>query len=183
MTCFLFIIIINLKGDFMNKKKIIKIISWLLVVLWLILIFFLSSMTSLESNNKSEKTINKVIKTTINTTNDIGITNKHPNNQKIQNIVANLNYPLRKCMHASIYLILALLLINALRKYNIKNRNIYLITLLFCIIYASVDEYHQTFVIGRTGQLLDVLIDSIGSSIGIIFYLIMTKIDKYIHKY
>ncbi len=160
----------------MNWKKII---SWILVVLWLIIIFLFSSMSSEESNYKSEKTINKVIETTLDTTNEIGITNKHPSTIKIQNLILFLNYPFRKCMHASIYLILSLLLLNAFIKSNIKGIKLYLLTLFLCFFYALTDEYHQTFVAGRTGQLLDVLIDTAGSSIGIFLFCFFKKrIDK-----
>lgn len=38
-----------------------------------------------------------------------------------------------------------------------------LISILVCMIYAITDETHQLFVSGRTEQVLDVLIDTIGS--------------------
>jgi VanZ family protein len=36
--------------------------------------------------------------------------------------------------------------------------------------FAITDEYHQTFVSGRTGRPLDVIIDSAGALIGMMFY-------------
>ena len=36
--------------------------------------------------------------------------------------------------------------------------------------FAISDEYHQTFVSGRTGRTLDVIIDSIGAFAGMVFY-------------
>lgn len=41
-----------------------------------------------------------------------------------------------------------------------------------CFLYACTDEWHQTFVPGRSGKLLDAFVDSIGFSIAIIFLLI-----------
>lgn len=164
----------------MKKINWKKIISWILVVLWLIIIFIFSSMSSEESNYKSKKTINKVIETTLDTTNEIGIMNKHPSPTKIQNLILFLNYPFRKCMHASIYLILAFLLLNALIKSNAKGIKLYLLTLFLCFFYALTDEYHQTFVVGRTGQLLDVYIDTLGSGIGIILFWLFKKKLKFI---
>ena len=38
----------------------------------------------------------------------------------------------------------------------------------FCVAFAVGDEYHQTMVAGRAGQLKDVYIDSVGILIGII---------------
>jgi VanZ family protein len=43
----------------------------------------------------------------------------------------------------------------------------YLWAILLTILYAVSDEYHQTFVPGRNGQLADVLIDSLGGLIAL----------------
>ena len=62
-------------------------------------------------------------------------------------------------------------------KNNINN--LYLISIILCIIYATSDEIHQLFVPGRACQLRDILIDSIGSITGVYLYkLINTKILK-----
>lgn len=39
--------------------------------------------------------------------------------------------------------------------------------LALCILYACSDEWHQTFVAGRSGRASDVLVDTIGSLIGL----------------
>ena len=51
---------------------------------------------------------------------------------------------------------------------------------LFCFSYAVSDEFHQTFVIGRDGNFMDVLIDSGGVLFGIIisYALLFLKILK-----
>lgn len=59
----------------MNKYKII--LSWFLVIIWMVIIFMFSNMPGNESNDKSTKTINKAIEVTIEKTNDLGITDKH----------------------------------------------------------------------------------------------------------
>ena len=42
------------------------------------------------------------------------------------------------------------------------------VALIFCLLYAISDEFHQTFVAGRSGQITDVLIDLSGSLAGIL---------------
>ncbi|WP_442878098.1 VanZ family protein [Cetobacterium sp.] len=37
------------------------------------------------------------------------------------------------------------------------------------IVYAVLDEYHQSFIPGREAYLRDVMIDTVGGSTGIIF--------------
>lgn len=156
----------------MNKK----IIAWILVALWMFVIFLFSNMTAKESNEKSTKTIHRVIEETIQETNKIGITNKHISEEKKTEIMYQLNGPLRKCMHVSVYLILALLLLNGLGQSNIIGIKKYVFCIIICFLYAITDEYHQTFIDGRTGEYLDVLIDSFGCMIGcIVFKLIKYK--------
>lgn len=149
-----------------NKKQII--ISIILVIIWMSIIFMFSNMDTIKSNSTSKEMINKVVDTTIEASNNIGIIKETPTEEEKQNIINNLNLPLRKIMHFTEYLILSLLLLNALTQTNIKNK--YLITIIICFIYAITDEYHQTFIDGRTGQFIDVLIDTTGSILGLIIY-------------
>lgn len=156
----------------MNNNTFKKIISWLLVIIWMITIFYFSNMNDIKSNEKSKNTINYIIETTEKLENN---NIKKSNNKEI--LIEYLNYPIRKCAHIIIYLILSLLLLNALTKTNIKNK--YFLTILICFLYALTDEYHQTFISGRTGQFLDVLIDTAGSFLGLIIYnKLATKTNK-----
>ena len=56
----------------------------------------------------------------------------------------------------------------------------FFISFLFCFSYAVSDEFHQTFVIGRDGNFMDVLIDSGGVLFGIMisYILLFLKIFK-----
>ena len=148
----------------------VKIISILVILLWLIVIFCFSNMNSDESNDKSKGAIQNIVKTSINISNTIHLTNIELTEEKLDQITNNLNYPLRKVMHASVYFILALLLLIVLNKNNVTDYKLYLFTIIFCIIYAITDEVHQLYVSERTGQPLDVLIDTTGSVLGLLVY-------------
>lgn len=52
----------------------------------------------------------------------------------------------------------------------------FFISFLFCFSYAVSDEFHQTFVIGRDGNLIDVLLDSEGVLFGIIISIILFSV-------
>jgi VanZ family protein len=59
--------------------------------------------------------------------------------------------------------------------FNINKKYI-LYSLLICLIYSISDEVHQIFVPGRSGEVFDVLIDTLGSFIGInILYKIKSR--------
>ncbi len=80
---------------------------------------------------------------------------------------------LRKAAHVTEYAVLTLLLWNALRVWAMAAG----LTLAFAaatsFLYACSDEFHQTFVPGRTGTPRDVAIDSGGIALMTIFILLM----------
>ena len=51
------------------------------------------------------------------------------------------------------------------------------IALLLAFLYACSDEYHQTFVVGRSGQFKDVLIDFSGAFIGILIVSLIVNLN------
>lgn len=129
------------------------------MLLWMLLIFLMSSFDATESANQSNFIVNIIT--------DIF---------KIENIEL-LSFIIRKLAHFTEYLILGFLTINMLNKNDISKK--YLISILICIIYATSDEIHQIFVPGRACQIRDILIDSMGSITGVYLYkLINTKILK-----
>ena len=69
------------------------------------------------------------------------------------------------------YAVLAVLSSSALliRRHTDKPWNKLLQSFAFCALYAATDEIHQLFVPGRGGQIRDVLIDSSGALIGLLF--------------
>lgn len=166
----------------MKKKSIKILVSSLLVILWMGVIFCFSDMDAYQSSTKSKGAITHVITATVATTNKMGITNKHPSEERVNQLVDVLNYPLRKCMHASIYFGLMLLLLNVFKMGDMELKKAMLFSFIICFLYSCGDEYHQLFV-GRTGQFRDVLIDMLGASIGMIFYLSCYQLLKWKKKH
>ena len=96
------------------------------------------------------------------------------------------NLIIRKLGHFSEYMILGFFSFSYLSNLLMKDNNFEnhkktaIISMVFSVIYASSDEFHQTFVVGRDGNVTDVLIDSSGALIGIIissivYFFIMKK--------
>ena len=74
---------------------------------------------------------------------------------------------IKKLGHMAEYAILVLLLRRAMMARAARLWPQWMAWLL-AILYAVSDEYHQTFVPGRNGQLLDVIIDAVGASLAAI---------------
>ena len=148
------------------------IISWILVILWMFNIYYLSSMDSELSNSKSKGTINTVVESTV------VVTNKDISKNSINSIVDILNKPLRKCMHSFVFFILVILFINAFNNSNIRNYKCYLFSIFLSFMYACFDEFHQLYVVGRTGQFMDIGIDMIGVLFGVLVFYIYGLLVK-----
>jgi VanZ family protein len=79
--------------------------------------------------------------------------------------LAFLHYTIRKCAHFTEYFILSLLLLRAIRAGRGGARWSWaLATILIVAAYASLDEFHQSFVPDRTPAVTDVMIDTIGGA-------------------
>ena len=142
----------------MNKKKIL---AWILFLLWLVVIFFFSSQNGQSSSDLSNGLLNFLEEFT-----RLPLTNEF------------FSFLIRKLAHFTEYLILGILSCNLVKQYRSLNKMEYLAILLFCITYAISDEVHQMFVNGRSPQVFDVFVDSLGSSVGIFLIYIMTKVKK-----
>ena len=136
-----------------------KIFKLILLILWMILIFCFSNQKADNSSKLSDGVIVKVA--SIFVKDDL-------TKDKKNELIDKYTFIVRKIAHFSIYLILGIFSFNLISSYDIKN--IVLYSLLICIVYASADEFHQLFVMGRSCEVRDVLIDTLGSLIGILIY-------------
>ena len=145
------------------KKKIIK---GFIVILCMLSIFLFSTDNSSESTRKSNQVI-------------LGITNlfhKDLSNKEKKKIIDMFFVPIRKIAHFGIYLVLGISFICFLREFSIPVLKLLLLSIFLTFLYACSDEVHQLFVPGRSGQVSDVLLDTIGASIGVgLYYLLFRK--------
>lgn len=79
----------------------------------------------------------------------------------------NAVWILRKCAHFTEYMLLFFLLFFAV-KTHIHSRKARWWALLGVFLYASSDEFHQLFIPGRVGDILDVAIDTSGGCWGLV---------------
>src|SRR6202451_2530065 len=80
-----------------------------------------------------------------------------------------LHHVIRKCGHLTEYFILSMLILRGIRAGE-KGMHVRwaLVTILIIAGYAALDEYHQSFVPGRTAAVGDVLIDTSGGAAALI---------------
>ena len=141
-----------------------KVISIILVIIWMGIIFCFSNQNANDSTKVSDGFITTVINFLIG--NDLSIDEK-------EILLEKCSFYVRKLAHFTLYFVFGILILTLLYQYKFKNK--VLIGIVFCIIYSCSDELHQLFIPGRSGEFRDVLIDSIGSIVGIFFYKFVKK--------
>jgi len=76
-----------------------------------------------------------------------------------------MHHIIRKCAHLTEYFILSLLILRGIRAGRHGMRLAWAaLAIVFVASYASLDEFHQRFVPGRTPAVTDVLIDTTGGA-------------------
>ena len=139
-------------------KKHRKLLSWVFIIFWMLLIFYFSHQSKDQSIDQSvaiSKVINNIIKIVV------------PN---VEIDLYDLDNVVRKTTHFLIYFILGILIAKGLKDIGVKGNKVYYIAIIIAAIYAVSDEVHQLFVTGRGGELRDFIIDSTGAIVGIVLY-------------
>lgn len=149
-------------------KKVIKLI---LIILWMVLIFSFSGDTGEVSTKKSDGFIIRMVETVL---------NRDLSDDEKEKWTTYLVIPVRKGAHLGVYLILGVLIINFVLEIISLNNKSKLISLIIAFLYACSDEIHQLLVPGRSGQISDVLLDTIGAVIGIlVFSFLIRRRDRH----
>ncbi len=86
-----------------------------------------------------------------------------------------LEHPIRKLAHFSEYACMGILVYTLLRQWRAGNKKTYLLVALWVCLSAMGDEFHQTFVPGRSGNPFDVCLDTCGGCFGIFLSVITEK--------
>lgn len=144
----------------MDGERMKKIIFTILSIFWMILIFAFSAEPADESSQLSLSVGQAVA--------EIFVPEYEgwPEDRQ-QEFVESIEYPIRKCAHASEYAVLGILLMLAGKNYLADRKRIVTISGMIGVIYAASDEFHQSFVPGRACKITDVMIDSLGLAVGI----------------
>lgn len=82
-------------------------------------------------------------------------------------VVESLQHIVRSLAHLAIFFALGSSISAFISTYEISGFLRFLISQIFCSLFAVSDEYHQKYVPGRSCQLIDILTDSLGSALGI----------------
>ena len=141
-----------------------KIINIFMLIIWMGVIFALSNQDAEESTSLSSGVIKETYTTYYKAI------NKEVSVDKMNLFVRNSEFYVRKLAHFTEFLILGLFIINVLKDYMIIDKRIIIISIICALLYAISDEIHQLFISKRACRMIDILIDTCGSSLGVYLY-------------
>lgn len=141
----------------MNKKKILR---WVYVIIWAIIIFTFSNQNGNLSSNNNRFVIDLLKHIGINLDIILG---------------KNSNFIVRKLAHFMEYFVFYYLLYKALEDSKRPNWRTLVSALIITFLYASSDEFHQSFIPGRGPSFRDVLIDTSGGVLSMIVRIFLLR--------
>lgn len=153
----------------MRARHIFGII---IIIAIMVGITIFSAQTATESDALSKGIVKKVVV-------GLDIMTEDEANSTHYTVIETWDHRLRKATHFTIYFILAFVIYLVI--YTIVRRKgaSFILAWLIATVFAIFDEYHQTFVDGRGGQLSDVVLDSMGAlTAAILSTIIISKMKR-----
>ncbi len=156
-----------------------KFIGIVLLILVMGSMYYFSSQDGITSSGQSNKVIEVIDKVrdkvTLKDNRLISIKEKVFN--KLKNY-GREGYVVRKIAHFSIYACIGIVMAYVIYLFSKKAFISSFLAFMLTSMYAYYDEYRQLSVIGRSGSLKDVLIDSSGALVGVGIFFILTIVFK-----
>ena len=143
-------------------RAILKPLSFIPALLMMYLIFSFSAQDGTASERLSYQ-VSEIIVESANEAFEL-----HWTEDQIDYYIERIHYPVRKLAHMTVYFLLAISVSFPLYVYGVRGLWLPILAGGFCIVFAALDEYHQSFVAGRGPSKKDVLIDSIGVFAGVL---------------
>lgn len=137
----------------MKRTLCFRTIFAVLVIGIMATVFFFSSQSGGESNHLSQGVLEHIL----------GFFQIHVDPMKLD----QYNLVLRKIAHFSLYFLLGAGAMGFLLTTPLKKKYCFILSLVFCVLFAATDEYHQFLLGTRNGNALDVLLDSMGAMVGV----------------
>lgn len=152
-----------------TKIYINRFINLILVATWMIIVFKFSNEPADTSQNTSLNITKKIVSL---------FTNDRVSEEKKEQIIDELDPKVRKLAHFTLYAIGGFFVVGFANTYKIEDKKKLVYSISMGAFYACTDEFHQLFVEGRSGQFIDVVIDSLGTATGVCIFLYAIKLIK-----
>lgn len=135
------------------------------------MVFCFSNQPGKKSSDTSKGVTAKVV--------NILTTNMNVEETDKTEIINKVDPIVRKMAHYTVYMVGGILIMNYINSsYKISENKRILLSIIIGMCYAGTDEFHQLFISGRTGRIVDVYIDTLGVTTGVSIFLLLNKIKN-----
>lgn len=155
-----------------QKRKNSRYVWLAAAVIWMAVIFGFSSQKA-DDSSKISGTLAYQIVEGVNSAANFGW-----KEDLMRQYASLIEHPARKAAHMTEYAILACILLGNFTQYADLSGRRFLWAELGAAMYAATDEFHQLFIEGRSGELKDVFIDSLGAAAGLLLAWAVSSIIK-----
>lgn len=150
-----------------NKKIGIRLVSGICAVLWMMVIFMFSAQPADESSEISGRVSYRIVSGLDR------VLQMEKSRGELEQAAEKIEFPVRKMAHMCEYAVLSLLFLALFYagdagEYSRLRGRPYMFSFFLTAVYAATDEFHQLFVPGRAGRILDVFTDSAGALIALL---------------
>ncbi len=146
----------------MKISSLFKPLSFLPALAIMYMIYSFSAQPGDQSSSLSYSVSKKIVEAV-----DV-ISQQHWDEWQINEYASQIHGPVRKAAHITEYFLLAIAVSFPLYVYGVRGILLMLLAGGICVVYACLDEYHQSMVAARAPSSRDVMIDSIGIFAGVI---------------
>ncbi len=147
----------------MNTSLTRRLARWLPAAGWYAVIWFFSSQNGTESQSVSDGVLTQLF---------------HYDILNSPMVLSELlSFLLRKAAHMGVFFVLTGLLVFALKGFTQRIRVQAVVSVGLCAALAALDEFHQTFVPGRSGLPRDVVIDVCGGAVFLLCWWVFRKLQ------
>ncbi|MFI3200662.1 MAG: VanZ family protein [Eubacteriales bacterium] len=150
----------------MCKRKSRMYVRWIPAIIIMMIIFYFSHAPATVSSQTSEAVTSSVLDYFQRWFGVSPFTNA---------LAVGMESVIRKLAHVIEYAMLAMTFYYAYYSEGRSRKRMIGVTFICSVAYAISDEVHQLFIPGRAGQVIDVLIDTCGVVLGIVFAMVLRK--------
>lgn len=162
-----------------HKKKCMKVAVSFVAAMFLVALYVTVFRFSGQEGEESGKLSHKVTKTIVNEVDRVA--KKHWTDSVKESIVRAWEHPVRKMAHFSEYAAMAILVYLIWFPWIRRGWRLNILVIAWVFLSAALDEYHQSFVAMRSGNFVDVLIDTSGGCFGLLLTVMVRRIWGFLH--
>lgn len=153
-----------------NRRIVVSTCAGILLIALYAVIFGFSAQDAEQSSSLSRAVSGKWVEM-VNT-----LSHRHWSQAAMEQWIEFFEHPIRKLAHFSEYACMGILVHVLLSQWMKRGRALYLLTIVWVVLSAAADEFHQLFVPGRDGNFADVCLDTCGGAAGMLFCLLAGKL-------